>query len=79
MKVNLKLSRVGMNMESATVSAWRKAPGETFVKGEILYDIETEKVTMEVEAPCNGKLMVIEVPAGSKTNVGDVVCQIETS
>ena len=79
MKVNLKLSRVGMNMESATVSAWRKTPGETFVKGEILYDIETEKVTMEVEAPCNGKLMVIEVPAGSETNVGDVVCQIETS
>ena len=79
MKVNLKLSRVGMNMESATVSAWRKAPGETFVKGEILYDIETEKVTMEVEAPCNGKLMVIEVRAGSETNVGDVVCQIETS
>ena len=79
MKVNLKLSRVGMNMESATVSAWRKAPGETFVKGEILYDIETEKVTMEVEAPCNGTLMVIEVPAGSETNVGDVVCQIETS
>ena len=79
MKVNLKLSRVGMNMESATVSAWRKAPGETFVKGEILYDIETEKVTMEVEAPCNGQLMVIEVPAGSETNVGDVVCQIETS
>ena len=79
MKVNLKLSRVGMNMESATVSAWRKAPGETFVKGEILYDIETEKVTMEVEAPCNGKLMVIEVSAGSETNVGDVVCQIETS
>jgi pyruvate/2-oxoglutarate dehydrogenase complex dihydrolipoamide acyltransferase (E2) component len=36
-------------------------------------------VTMEVEAPCNGKLIVIEVPAGSETNVGDVVCQIETS
>ena len=54
MKVNLKLSRVGMNMETATVSVWHKQPGEVFRKGEPLYEIESEKVTMEVEAPCDG-------------------------
>ncbi len=66
-----------MTMETATVSAWRKQPGESFSKGDILYDIETEKVTMEIEAPCDGTLLSIVVPAGSETNVGDVVCQIE--
>ena len=57
MKVTLKLSRVGMNMETATLSAWRKQPGDTFAKGDPLYEIESEKVTMEVEAPCDGRLL----------------------
>jgi pyruvate/2-oxoglutarate dehydrogenase complex dihydrolipoamide acyltransferase (E2) component len=77
MKINLKLSRVGMNMDEATVSAWRKRPGESFSKGEILYEIETEKVTMEVEAPCDGTLLSIAVPAGTETTVGSVVCSID--
>jgi len=78
MNVNLKLTRVGMNMEDATISAWRKRPGDAFAKGEPLYDIETEKVSMEVEAPCDGTLLSIEVPAGENAAVGDVVCKIAT-
>lgn len=79
MKVNLKLSRVGMNMESATVSAWHKSPGDTFRKGETLYEIESEKVTMEVEAPCDGTLLSIAVAAGGEVNVGDTVCTIDNA
>jgi len=45
MKIGLKLSRVGMSMEEATITQWHKRPGEAFSKGEALYDIETEKVT----------------------------------
>ena len=77
MKVSLKLTRVGMNMEEATITAWHKKPGESFLKGEPLYDIETEKVTMEVEAPCEGTLVEIKVPAGENAAVGDVVCAID--
>lgn len=79
MKVRLKLARVGMNMEEATIVAWHKRPGETFSKGEELYDIETEKVTMAVEAPCDGTLLEVLVPAGTITEVGQVVCAIEQS
>ncbi len=78
MKVNLKLSRVGMNMESATISVWHKQPGDVFRKGETLYEIESEKVTMDVEAPCDGKLLVITVAAGAEASVGGNVCTIET-
>lgn len=78
MKVNLKLSRVGMNMETATISAWRKQPGERFDKGEPLYEIESEKVTMEVDAPCDGRLLSIIVAAGSEATVGGNVCIIDT-
>ena len=50
MKLNLKLVRIGMNMEDATIVKWPKALGERFETGEAIYEIETEKVTQEVEA-----------------------------
>ena len=51
MKITLKLSRVGMNMQEATIAKWHKQVGDTFAKDEALYEIETEKVTQEVLAP----------------------------
>ncbi len=77
MKVGLKLSRVGMSMEEATITKWRKQPGEAFRKGEALYDIETEKVTMEVEAPCDGIMLEPKVAEGDNAEVGQVVCTID--
>jgi pyruvate/2-oxoglutarate dehydrogenase complex dihydrolipoamide acyltransferase (E2) component len=61
MKIGLKLSRVGMSMEEATITRWHKKPGDSFKKGEPLYDIETEKVNMEVEAPCDGIMIESKV------------------
>ena len=77
MKIKLKLAAVGMNMESATIVEWHKQPGDTFEKGEVLYEIETEKVTQEVEAPGNGTLLEILVPADEDADVGDAVCVAE--
>ncbi len=79
MKATLKLARVGMTMEEATVVRWAKQPGETFVEGEVLYEIETEKVTQEVEAPGNGSLVEILAPEGAEIAVGDDVCVVESA
>jgi len=49
-KVTLKLARVGMNMEEATIVKWLKQPGQSFKVGESLYEIETEKVNQEIAA-----------------------------
>jgi len=78
MKVSLKLPLFGMNMEEAMVVRWHRQPGESFRKGEPLYEIETEKVTTEVEAPCDGKLLEIVVPAEQMVDVGGIVCHIDT-
>ena len=77
MKISLKLSRVGMNMEQATVVKWHRKPGEAFKRGEPLYEIETEKVTMDVEAPCDGTLLEVRVPEGANTEVGAIVCVVD--
>ncbi len=78
MKVSLKLPMFGMNMEEATVIQWHLRPGDAFKKGAALYEIETEKVTTQVEAPCDGLLLEIVADTESTIKVGDVVCHIET-
>jgi pyruvate/2-oxoglutarate dehydrogenase complex dihydrolipoamide acyltransferase (E2) component len=77
MKVNLKLARVGMNMAEATIAKWHKQPGEVFKSGDVLYEIETDKVTQEVTATSDGTLLEILVPAGEIAEVGAAVCAVD--
>ena len=77
MRFGYKLARYGMNMEEALIARWHKAVGESFQPGDVLYDIETEKVTQEVEATAAGKLVEIVVHEGQLATVGDVVCFVD--
>jgi pyruvate dehydrogenase E2 component (dihydrolipoamide acetyltransferase) len=51
-------------MESGTIVKWLKAEGDAVEKGELLYELDTEKVTQEVEAEASGVLLKIVVPEG---------------
>ena len=77
MKVALKMPRVSMNMEEGTLTAWHKQPGEQFSEGDVLYEIETEKVTSEYEAPCSGVMLQHLAEEGDEVPVGENVCRIE--
>jgi pyruvate/2-oxoglutarate dehydrogenase complex dihydrolipoamide acyltransferase (E2) component len=77
MKITLKLVRVGMNMQEATIAKWLKSPGDSFVEGDALYAIETEKVTQDIVATGPGKLVEILVPAGQDARVGDGICIVD--
>jgi len=77
MRVNLKLARVGMNMQEATIARWHRQPGDAFKTGDPLYEIETEKVTQEVTASADGTLVEIFVPAGGTATVGAPVCSVD--
>jgi pyruvate/2-oxoglutarate dehydrogenase complex dihydrolipoamide acyltransferase (E2) component len=79
MRVTLKLARVGMNMQEATIAKWHKRVGESFKKDDVLYEIETEKVTQEITAPGNGSLLEILVAEGDAATVNGGVCVVEIS
>lgn len=64
-------------MQEATIAKWHVQPGQSFGKGDVLYEIETEKVTQEVEAPAAGTLLEILVPAQTEAQVGQAVCVVE--
>jgi len=76
-RVTLKLARVGMNMEEATIVKWHKQPGETFRSGDPLYEIETEKVNQEIAATSNGTMVEIYAREGEIVKVGSQVCAVD--
>ena len=54
MAEEVKLPRLGQGMESGTIVKWLKSEGEAVQKGEPLYELDTDKVTQEVEADASG-------------------------
>jgi pyruvate dehydrogenase E2 component (dihydrolipoamide acetyltransferase) len=70
--VEVKLPRLGQGMEAGTIVRWLKSEGEQVAKGEPLYELDTDKVTQEVEAEAEGVLLKIVVPEG-EVDVGTTV------
>src|SRR5437867_4576107 len=60
----VKLPRLGQGMESGTIVKWLKGEGDRVEKGEPLYELDTDKVTQEVEAEASGVLLKIAIPEG---------------
>ena len=77
MRMTLKLFRVGMNMEEATIVKWYKQPGQAFKAGEPLYEIETEKVNQEIAATSDGTMVQIYAREGEIVKVGNQVCLVD--
>ena len=72
MATEVKLPRLGQGMESGTIVKWLKSEGEQVQKGDALYELDTDKVTQEVEAEASGVLLKIAVSAG-EVEVGKTI------
>jgi pyruvate dehydrogenase E2 component (dihydrolipoamide acetyltransferase) len=72
MATEVKLPRLGQGMESGTIVRWLKTEGEAVSKGEPLYELDTDKVTQEVEAESDGVLLKIVIADG-EVDVGTTV------
>lgn len=78
MRVTVKLPRLGMQMEEATVVRYCVAPGEPFREGDPLYEIETDKVESAIEATADGVMVEHLVAEGDDVEVGTPICVVET-
>ncbi|GAD55322.1 acetoin dehydrogenase dihydrolipoyllysine-residue acetyltransferase subunit [Limimaricola cinnabarinus] len=76
MATEVILPKVDMDMESGLVSVWHVAAGSSVSKGDALFDIETDKAAMEIEAPASGILAHVIAPEGTKVPVGSAVAWI---
>ena len=76
MSSQVTLPRLGQGMESGTIVKWLKTEGEKVEKGEPLYELDTEKVTQEVEADVGGVVLKILAQEGQEIEVGKAVAVI---
>ena len=65
-----------MAQETGKVLKWLKSPGATVAKGETIVEIETDKVTVEIEAPASGILRDVTAQAGDVVPVGQTIALI---
>jgi pyruvate/2-oxoglutarate dehydrogenase complex dihydrolipoamide acyltransferase (E2) component len=65
MAIPVTIPRATITMEEADIIGWRKQAGDTVVMGEILFEMETDKVVVEVPAPISGTLLRIDVIEGT--------------
>ncbi len=76
MSTNVILPKWGLTMEDGTVVAWYVDEGDHVVEGEMIAEVETEKVENELEAPCAGVVALILVEEDETVDVGTVLAVI---
>jgi 2-oxoglutarate dehydrogenase E2 component (dihydrolipoamide succinyltransferase) len=76
MSTEVKVPAVGESITSGLLSVWHKKDGETVSAGDILFTLETDKVSTEVNATDSGTLK-IAVPEGEEVKIGQVVATLE--
>jgi len=77
MKIEVRIPEVGESVKEALLTQWYRRDGDLVRKGEILFLIETDKVTLEVVAEGDG-ILKIGVPEGATVPVGAVVATLES-
>ncbi len=74
--IEVIMPKLGLTMEEGTIIRWLKREGEKVERGEPLFEVQTDKVVMEVEAPASGTLGKILIPEGDTVPVVQVIAYI---
>jgi len=74
--IEVVLPKVDMDMESGTIVAWKVAEGDLVNEGDVLFEMETNKAMMEVDAPATGVIRDLAPVTDQPVAVGTVVAWI---
>ncbi len=72
----IRMPPLGQTSDELEIVAWRKAEGDDVASGELLFDVATDKATLEVEATTAGTLLRIVHGAGETVREGTVIAYI---
>ena len=76
MRVDVSMPDFGNDAKEGTIVAWHKRPGEEVAEGELLVEVMTDKVNVEIESPASGTLVEILVQADDVAPVGAAIARI---
>lgn len=70
MKKDIHMPKLSAEMKTGLLASWNVKENDSFKQGDILFEVETEKVVSEVEATEDGKMHQILAEAGDQVEVG---------
>jgi pyruvate dehydrogenase E2 component (dihydrolipoamide acetyltransferase) len=74
--MDVLMPQLGETVKEGTISAWYKQPGDVVTAGDALFEIETDKTSMEVQAIASGLLSEVRVKLGETVAVGSIIAVI---
>ena len=69
MATKIPVPRLGQSEETVTIQSWKVKEGDVIKKGDVLFDVETDKAVLDVESQFEGTVLKILVPAGKEVQV----------
>ena len=76
--IPILMPQMGQSVAEGTIVKWRKRVGDAVAADEVIMDVESDKITVEVESPVAGRLSSLLKAEGSRAEVGEVVGMIES-
>jgi pyruvate dehydrogenase E2 component (dihydrolipoamide acetyltransferase) len=76
MPTDVIMPMLGMNQDTGKVLKWLRAEGDVVAKGDPILEVETDKVTVEIEAPAAGTLSGISAAEGEDVPVGRAIAVV---
>jgi len=76
---DVTMPQLGMAQDAGRIVAWLKAAGDAVARGDALFEVETDKATMEIEAQADGFLTGIAAVEGDDVPVGAVIARISAT
>lgn len=76
--MDIKVPALGESVTDVTVGKWLKQVGDIILQDEVLVELESDKITVEVNAPENGVLVEIIAPSGTNIAVGGLLALLDT-
>lgn len=77
MAIQIVVPQLGESVSEATIAKWHKKAGDSVKMDELVVELETDKVTLEVNAPASGVISTLSVQEGDTVGVGAVLAQME--
>ncbi len=78
MKKNIAMPALKPDMKEGILCRWNVEAGDSVSAGDVIYEVETDKVVAEIEADSSGTISDIFVEEGDAVEPGTVLAQIET-
>jgi 2-oxoglutarate dehydrogenase E2 component (dihydrolipoamide succinyltransferase) len=79
MLIDVVIPEVAESIHEVQIQSWKKKPGDDVRKDEELAEVETEKATVPIVAPADGRLAEVLVDEGQFAQVGDVIARVDPS